>query len=85
MALPASWAPKRNARVTTVDLVRGRMGRSYVESPLEVLWWVDDMNDFIAGDREKSRPVGMWDEDRRAPVQRGTDSRSDRTRSGSQR
>ncbi|HET6360736.1 MAG TPA: hypothetical protein VFH11_01605 [Gemmatimonadota bacterium] len=26
---------------------------SYVEPPLEVLWWADDMNDFMAGDRAR--------------------------------
>lgn len=31
---------------------RERMGKSYIEPPLEVLWWSDDMRDFIAGDRE---------------------------------
>jgi hypothetical protein len=34
-------------------LARKRMGRSYVEPPLEVLWWADDMSDFIAGDRDR--------------------------------
>lgn len=32
-----------------------RMGRRYVEPPLEVLWWADDMKDFIAGKRDKFR------------------------------
>jgi hypothetical protein len=32
-------------------VARERMGGSYVEPPLEVLWWADDMRDFIAGDR----------------------------------
>jgi hypothetical protein len=30
-----------------------RMGNRYVEPPLEVLWWADDMSDFIAGKRDK--------------------------------
>jgi hypothetical protein len=34
-------------------VARERMGGSYVEPPLEVLWWADDMRDFIAGDRAK--------------------------------
>jgi hypothetical protein len=34
-------------------LARERMGRSYSEPPLEVLWWADDMSDFIAGDRDR--------------------------------
>jgi hypothetical protein len=34
-------------------IARERMGKSYVEPPLEVLWWADDMRDFVAGDREK--------------------------------
>jgi hypothetical protein len=34
-------------------IAKERMGKSYYEPPLEVLWWADDMNDFIAGDREK--------------------------------
>jgi hypothetical protein len=32
-----------------------RMGNRYVEPPLEVLWWADDMSDFIAGERDKFR------------------------------
>lgn len=34
-------------------IAKQRMGKSYVEPPLEVLWWADDMDDFIAGDRKK--------------------------------
>jgi hypothetical protein len=30
-----------------------RMGKRFVEAPLEVLWWADDMRDFIAGNRGK--------------------------------
>jgi hypothetical protein len=29
------------------------MGKSFVEPPLEGLWWADDMNDFISGNRDK--------------------------------
>ncbi len=29
------------------------MGKDFVEPPLEVLWWADDMNDFIAGNKDK--------------------------------
>jgi hypothetical protein len=29
------------------------MGKNFVEAPLEVLWWADDMADFIAGNRDK--------------------------------
>jgi hypothetical protein len=32
-----------------------RMGNNFVEPPLECLWWADDMNDFIAGNRDKWR------------------------------
>jgi hypothetical protein len=34
-------------------VARERMGKDFVEPPLEGLWWADDMEDFIAGDREK--------------------------------
>ena len=34
-------------------IARQRMGRRFVEPPLEGLWWADDMNDFIAGNRDK--------------------------------
>ena len=34
-------------------IARERMGKRFVEPPLEVLWWADDMTDFIAGDRAK--------------------------------
>ncbi len=30
-----------------------RMGRNFVEPPLEGLWWADDMKDFIHGNRDK--------------------------------
>src|SRR5262245_65669445 len=34
-----------------------RMGKNFVEPPLEALWWADDPADFVAGrqDRVKSR------------------------------
>jgi hypothetical protein len=34
-------------------VARERMGKSFVEPPLEALWWADDINDFIAGNRDK--------------------------------
>jgi hypothetical protein len=34
-------------------VARDRMGRRFVEPPLEALWWADDMNDLIAGRRDK--------------------------------
>jgi hypothetical protein len=34
---------------------RDRMGNRYVEPPVEVLWWADDMSDFIVGKRDKFR------------------------------
>ncbi len=30
-----------------------RMGKYFIEPPLEGLWWADDMEDFIAGDQDK--------------------------------
>ncbi|KAA0219687.1 MAG: GyrI-like domain-containing protein [Phycisphaerae bacterium] len=33
--------------------VRERMGKDFVEPPLEGLWWADDIQDFIAGNKEK--------------------------------
>lgn len=30
-----------------------RMGKRFAEPPLECLWWADDMNDFITGNRDK--------------------------------
>jgi len=32
---------------------RERMGRNFVEPPLECLWWSDDIYDFIAGNKDK--------------------------------
>jgi hypothetical protein len=34
-------------------VAKERMGKRFVEPPLEGLWWADDMNDFIAGNRDK--------------------------------
>ena len=34
-------------------LARERMGKNFVEPPLEGLWWADDMQDFICGNRNK--------------------------------
>ncbi len=30
-----------------------KMGKDFVVAPLEGLWWADDMNDFIKGNRDK--------------------------------
>jgi hypothetical protein len=34
-------------------IAKERMGKRFVEPPLEALWWADDMNDLIAGNRDK--------------------------------
>src|SRR5262245_58148428 len=34
-------------------IAKKRMGKNFVEPPLECLWWSDDMNDFIAGKMHK--------------------------------
>jgi hypothetical protein len=34
-------------------IARERMGKDFVEPPLEGLWWADDMEDFICGNRDK--------------------------------
>jgi len=34
-------------------IARARIGKDFVEPPLEGLWWADDMDDFICGHREK--------------------------------
>src|SRR5215510_3278189 len=34
-------------------IARERMGKHFVEPPLEGLWWADDMQDFICGNRDK--------------------------------
>ncbi len=35
------------------QIAKERMGRNFVEPPLEALWWADDMQDFVCGHREK--------------------------------
>ncbi len=34
-------------------VAKERMGRNFVEPPLEGLWWADDMQDFIKGNKSK--------------------------------
>jgi hypothetical protein len=34
-------------------IARERMGKNFVEPPLEGLWWADDIQDFICGKRDK--------------------------------
>ena len=34
-------------------IARERMGKSFVEAPLEGLWWADDVEDFISGKKDK--------------------------------
>jgi hypothetical protein len=34
-------------------IARQRMGKDFVEPPLEGLWWADDIEDFICGNRDK--------------------------------
>ncbi len=34
-------------------IAKKRMGKDFVEAPLEGLWWADDMEDFIAGNKDK--------------------------------
>jgi hypothetical protein len=34
-------------------LAKERMGRRYVEPPLEGLWWADDIADFVAGKKDE--------------------------------
>lgn len=34
-------------------IARERMGKNFVEPPLEGLWWADDVQDFIGGNRDK--------------------------------
>ena len=36
-------------------VAKERMGRSFVEPPLEALWWADDLGDLIAGNRDRFR------------------------------
>lgn len=37
------------------QIAKERMGKSFVAPPLEALWWADEMNDLIAGKRDKLR------------------------------
>jgi len=34
-------------------LAKDRMGRHFVEPPLEGLWWADDVADFLAGNKDR--------------------------------
>ena len=34
-------------------VAKERMGRHYIEPPLEGLWWADDIADFVAGKKNK--------------------------------
>lgn len=34
---------------------RERMGKDFVEAPVEILYWADDVNDLVTGHREKWR------------------------------
>jgi len=34
-------------------IAKRRMGKNFVEPPLECLWWSDDMNDFITGKKDR--------------------------------
>jgi len=34
-------------------MAKQRMGRAFVEPPLECLWWADDMDDFIGGNKDQ--------------------------------
>jgi hypothetical protein len=34
-------------------VAKERMGKHFVEPPLEALWWADDMNDLLVGNRDK--------------------------------
>ena len=36
-------------------IARERMGRNFIEPPLEGLWWADEIQDFICGKRDKLR------------------------------
>lgn len=36
-------------------IAKERMGKDFVEPPLEGLWWADDMNDLVAGHKDKLR------------------------------
>jgi len=34
-------------------IAKERMGKYFVEPPMECLWWADDMEDFVKGDNDK--------------------------------
>jgi len=34
-------------------IAKKRMGKDFVEPPLEGLWWADNMEDFVKGDKDK--------------------------------
>jgi hypothetical protein len=34
-------------------IAKERMGKDFVEPPLEGLWWADDVRDLVAGDRDR--------------------------------
>ncbi len=34
-------------------IAKERMGKHFVDAPLEVLWWADDMHDFVARNKDK--------------------------------
>jgi hypothetical protein len=55
----ASFAEGTKWLLAVVDAIRPvakeRMGKHFLEPPLEVLWWADDMNDFITKDRDRFR------------------------------
>ena len=46
-------------------VAKERMGKNFVEPPLEGLWWSDDMADFVAGRKDKLKwrmmvPTADW-------------------------
>ena len=46
-------------------IAKERMGRSFIEPPLEGLWWAEDMADFVAGNKDKLKwrmmiPAPNW-------------------------
>lgn len=46
-------------------LARKRMGKSFVEPPVEMLYWADDMADLVKGNKEKWKwrtivPLPVW-------------------------
>jgi len=56
---PASIQAAVKALYTAIYAIRReareRMGKSFVEPPVEVVYWADDMRDLAAGNREKWR------------------------------